>query len=53
MDQDDLPPRPADEGLDDTSFAGGLGASFAGVAWIAIFAVIAGLILWGAMHWLR
>lgn len=52
MNQDDLPPKPANDTLDDTSFAGGLGVAFAGLMWIAIFAAIGGLILWGAMHWL-
>jgi len=52
MDQDDLPPKPADEGIDDTSFAGGIGVTFAGLVWIGIFATIGGLILWGVMHWL-
>ena len=54
MDQDDLPPpKQPNDSLDDTSFAGGIGVSFAGFAWVAVFAAIAGLMLWGVMHWLR
>jgi hypothetical protein len=52
MDQDDLPPKPANDSKDDTSFGGALGMTFAGAAWVAVFATIAGLALWAVIHWL-
>lgn len=52
MNPDDLPPEPANDEIDDTSFAGGLGVSFAGLFWITLFAAVGGLMLWGLMHWL-
>jgi hypothetical protein len=53
MDQDDVPPKQGSEPSDDETFAGALGRTFAGVAWVAVFAVIAGLMLWGVVHLLR
>jgi hypothetical protein len=49
MDEDDLPPKPAE---DDEGFSGQLGWTFAGFAWVALFATIAGFILYGVMRWL-
>jgi hypothetical protein len=53
MDQDDLPPPKRDnDPADEQTFAGALGLTFAGFAWVAIFAVLAGLMLWGVIRWL-
>ena len=52
MDQDDLPPTPANDGEDDESLGGVLGLTFAGLAWVAVFAAIAGAILWAVIRWL-
>jgi hypothetical protein len=54
MSLDDLPPSKKSDNVsaDEQTFAGQLGLTFAGFAWIAIFAAFAGLILWGVMHWL-
>jgi hypothetical protein len=52
MDEDDLPPpKPANDPKDDTSFGGALGWTFAGAAWVAIFAAVAGLFLWAVIRW--
>ena len=51
MDEDDLPPGPA-EGSDDRTFSGQLGQTFAGAVWIGLFLLIAGAVLYAAMHWL-
>jgi hypothetical protein len=54
MEEDDLPPKPANDSADDdTSFSGALGMTFAGAAWVAVFAVIGGALLWLLVHWLR
>ena len=53
MSLDDLPPPERNnDPADEESFAGQLGLTFGGFAWIALFAAIAGLMLWGVMHWL-
>lgn len=52
MDEDDLPPKPANDPTDDTSFGGALGMTFVGAAWVAVFAAIAGAMLWAVIHWL-
>jgi hypothetical protein len=51
MDKDDLPPQPANDAPDESSFSGTLGMTFAGAAWVALFAVIAGAFLWAVIHW--
>jgi hypothetical protein len=52
MDEDDLPPpQPANDPKDDTSFGGALGWTFAGAAWVAIFAAVVGLFLWAVIRW--
>ncbi|HTP77648.1 MAG TPA: hypothetical protein VMJ73_11790 [Rhizomicrobium sp.] len=52
MDQDDLPPKPAnDSANDDTSFSGALGMTVAGVAWVALFAAVGALVLWLLVRW--
>lgn len=51
MDQDDVPPQPANDPKEDTSFGGALGWTFAGAAWVAIFAAVAGLFLWAVIRW--
>ena len=54
MEQDDLPPKPAnDSSEDDTSFSGALGMTFAGAAWVAVFAAVGVAVLWALVHWLR
>lgn len=54
MEQDDLPPKPAnDSSEDDTSFSGALGMTFAGAAWVAVFAAVGVAVLWVLVHWLR
>jgi hypothetical protein len=53
MNEDDLPPKPANDSADDTSFSGALGMTFAGAAWVAVFAAIAGVFLWAVIHWFR
>jgi hypothetical protein len=53
MNEDDLPPKPANDSADDTSFSGALGMTFAGAAWVAVFAAIAGVFLWAVVHWFR
>jgi hypothetical protein len=50
MDQDDLPP--AKDTSEPETFGSALGLTFAGAMWVALFAVIAGLMLYGVMHWL-
>jgi hypothetical protein len=52
MDQDDLPPKPANDSADDTTFGGALGWTFAGAVWVAVFAAIAGTALWAVIRWL-
>jgi hypothetical protein len=53
MSLDDLPPLKSDDGpAQDETFAGQLGLTFAGFVWVALFAVIAGLMLWGVVLWL-
>ena len=50
----DLPPKPAnDPSEDDTSFSGALGMTFAGAAWVAVFAAVGVAVLWALVHWLR
>jgi hypothetical protein len=51
MDKDDLPPKPANDAPDESSFSGMLGMTFAGAAWVAVFAAIAGAFLWAVIHW--
>jgi hypothetical protein len=52
MDEDDLPPpKPANDTADVPGFSGALGMTFAGAAWVALFAVIAGAFLWAVIHW--
>lgn len=54
MNPDDLPPKPANDSADDdTSFSGALGMTFAGAAWVAVFAAVAGVVLWFLVHWTR
>ncbi|MEJ1967614.1 MAG: hypothetical protein WDN03_03100 [Rhizomicrobium sp.] len=48
---DDEPPH-RDVPHDEDSFAGALGLTFAGVTLVAVFAVIAGLVLYAVIHWL-
>ncbi len=48
MDEDDLPPRPAQN---DTGFAGELGRTFAMTAGIGFFLLLAGVILFFIMRW--
>ena len=52
MGPDDLPPKPDSGQPDEQTFAGALGMTFAGFVWVAIFATIAGLMLWGVVRWL-
>jgi hypothetical protein len=49
MDDDDLPPQPKDNS--DEGFFGALGWTFSGFAFVAIFFVIIGAILYAAMRW--
>jgi hypothetical protein len=51
MDKDDLPPKPANDAPDESSFSGMLGMTFAGLMWVTLFAVIAGAFLWAVIHW--
>jgi hypothetical protein len=51
MDRDDLPPKPANDPTADTSFGGAPAWTFAGAAWVAVFAVIAGVFLWAVIRW--
>jgi hypothetical protein len=51
MDKDDLPPKPANDARDESGFSGALGMTFAGAAWVAVFAVIAGVFLWAVIRW--
>jgi hypothetical protein len=52
MDQDDLPPKPAnDSANDDTSFSGALGMTVAGVVWVGLFALVGLAVLWALVHW--
>lgn len=51
MDIDDLPPPQQPMDSDDESFTGQLGLTFAGLVWVAIFATIAGAVLWAVIHW--
>ncbi len=48
MNEDDLPPRPAEK---DDSFASELGNTFATVLWAGLFLTIAGVALFFIMRW--
>jgi hypothetical protein len=50
MDEEDLPPKLADDSTDESSFSGALGMTFAGAAWVTAFAVTAGAFLWAVIH---
>lgn len=47
---DDLPPPPANDSRDESGFSGALGMTFAGAAWVAVFALIAGVFLWAVIR---
>jgi hypothetical protein len=52
MDEDeDLPPKPANDSPDESNFSSALGMTFAGLMWVTLFAVIAGAFLWAVIHW--
>lgn len=51
MDKDDLPPKPANDSAEESSFSGVLGMTFAGATWVAVFAAIAGAFLGAVIHW--
>jgi len=48
---DDLPPKPANDSADESSFSGALGMPFPGLVWVALFAVTARAFLWALIHW--
>ncbi len=48
MDEDDLPPQPAQN---DSGFSGELGRTFAGAVGVGIFLLVAGVVLYFIMRW--